>query len=554
MLGATLTSFTRSARTPATTRRSTTPAQARATRWTSRRASCATSPTRPVAADHDDRARAARTTSSSRPPTRREWVRYCLTTAPASSATATAWETESALTASARRPADAGDLPGRRAAPGARLDRDARRRRPTCVNGAPAACSTTSCSPVPGTSRAARSRRRPPAHHQRQRRCTSTRHRARRPRELRVSTARLPAQPERAAGRGRSRSRPAARKVILNGSASTDPEGRTLAYDWFLGNGTDPLTPEEACAGDQAEGQRHYAVYLGQGTTYRYAVPTGVGLADDHPARRPRPGLPVRDQDQVGDDPMSPDPACPTARTAGSVVSAIVLMAIMLSVGLRRSRSSTRSQKRSRESRERESSLSLAEGVAVRPGLRADHELAERGQAARRRLLLGAALTATSSLPGPRHARQGQLGQRQRRAVRQRRPQRQRDLDDQGARQRRRARRRLRPDAGRQHPDRRSRRVHRSTPCRMDFNGDRQLWVSGRRRSSAASPRNVVARLQARAAARERPAGRRRRRRARRHQQPATSRWSTAPAARRRALRARVTSTQCIDYEPARAS
>jgi prepilin-type N-terminal cleavage/methylation domain-containing protein len=67
------------------------------------------------------------------------------------------------------------------------------------------------------------------------------------------------------------------RTVILNASGSTDPEGRTLAYDWFRGNGTITLTPEEACALDVKQKENGTSlVYLGQGVTYRYTVPGTV--------------------------------------------------------------------------------------------------------------------------------------------------------------------------------------------------------------------------------------------------------------------------------------
>jgi prepilin-type N-terminal cleavage/methylation domain-containing protein len=67
------------------------------------------------------------------------------------------------------------------------------------------------------------------------------------------------------------------RSLILNASSSTDPEGRTLAYDWFLGNGAISLTPEEACAAEiKQKANGSSLIYLGQGVSYRYIVPATV--------------------------------------------------------------------------------------------------------------------------------------------------------------------------------------------------------------------------------------------------------------------------------------
>ena len=76
VLGATLATFDSfMQRRCATTTRATTAPSSRATRSTSRRASCATSPS---ASRARSSTRVAPTTSSSRPTTRRTWVRYCL--------------------------------------------------------------------------------------------------------------------------------------------------------------------------------------------------------------------------------------------------------------------------------------------------------------------------------------------------------------------------------------------------------------------------------------------------------------------------------------------
>jgi prepilin-type N-terminal cleavage/methylation domain-containing protein len=68
------------------------------------------------------------------------------------------------------------------------------------------------------------------------------------------------------------------RTVILNGSKSSDPEGRTMIYDWFYGNGTISLTPEEACATEiKQKANNSTLFYLGQGITFRYQRPTTIG-------------------------------------------------------------------------------------------------------------------------------------------------------------------------------------------------------------------------------------------------------------------------------------
>ena len=130
------------------------------------------------------------------------------------------------------------------------------------------------------------------------------------------------------------------------------------------------------------------------------------------------------------------------------LVSAIVLMAIMLTVGLASFAFVDTGQKRSRESRERESSLSLAEAALYAQGFALTRNWPNPSKQLGGDCSSGAAVTVDDALlPRPRHARQGQL--RQRRASRSSTTptRRERDLDDEGARQLRRAEGLLRPGA-----------------------------------------------------------------------------------------------------------
>ena len=150
-------------------------------------------------------------------------------------------------------------------------------------------------------------------------------------------------------------------------------------------------------------------------------------------------------------------------------------MAIMLSVGLASFAFVDTNQKRARESRERESSLSLAEGALYAQGF----ALARAWPNATQSPLTAdcsSALTRPSSAPTatrwPPRARATAPWRSSTRPTS--RPARHgpRRSATNG-----RARRRLRPGAGEQHPRRPVYGACPITPCRMDWNRDRQLWV-----------------------------------------------------------------------------
>lgn len=59
----------------------------------------------------------------------------------------------------------------------------------------------------------------------------------------------------------------APRTVLFNGAASDDPEGRTLIYQWFKGNGTLPAPTCASPPGPADQGT------IGEGVTLSYRFP-----------------------------------------------------------------------------------------------------------------------------------------------------------------------------------------------------------------------------------------------------------------------------------------
>ncbi len=194
---------------------------------------------------------------------------------------------------------------------------------------------------------------------------------------------------------------------------------------------------------------------------------------------------------------MSPNSRMPGREDGWVLVSAIVLMAIMLSVGLASFAFVDTGQKRSRESRERESSLSLAEAALYAQGFALTRNWPNPAKALTGDCSSAAALTATTLYcPDRDTLAKGSSGNgsvAQLANV---------DLNANATWSTK-----VRDNFGDLNASYDPTKADNSLtglidgvsktcpgPCRMDFNGDRQLWVSAKA-IVRGRPRTIVARL-----------------------------------------------------------
>ena len=154
----------------------------------------------------------------------------------------------------------------------------------SCAAGAPTGCPAT--------------RRRLHAHHATSpRSCGSTRTRAGRPAELRVVSSIFLRNQNEAPVADFTSTAAGTRTVILNALGVDRPRGPHARLRLVPRQRHDHADAGGGLrAGDQAEGQRHDADLPRPGHDLPLRGADRRRLADDHPARRPRPGLPVRDR------------------------------------------------------------------------------------------------------------------------------------------------------------------------------------------------------------------------------------------------------------------
>ena len=241
-------------------------------------------------------------------------------------------------------------------------------------------------------------------------------------REMRVSTAVFLRNQNEPPTASATWSRKATSQVTLNGAASTDPEGRTLDFYWF--KGTAPTAADFAdCTADPAAA-------VGSGTTYTHTFTEPVGSTVNFWLVVRDPGcLTNTYSDLRGGALMTVDRY--KQERGFAMVTAIVLLSLMFGLGLIALRATETNAHRSREQRVRESSLSLDEGVLYAQSL----VLSTSGPNTLNPLLPPAARRAgrpATSCPNAATLAGSATAQ-----LRQRRPARQLDLEDEGARQRR---------------------------------------------------------------------------------------------------------------------